>query len=264
MLRLRQMPPAPRYGIMTAIVLLLGFLYWIIIVRWLLNEPSPEASKIAWQIIVWGQFLLICLIAPIVAANTITKEKEQQTWESLIFTSLAPGEIIFGKLMARLSIIVGILLLFLPVELFCILHNIAVASDPNSTARLTMTEIGLSWLTRILCTLFFATLGLFLSWLLQRTLYAIMASYTLVVGIMTIATALFMLMLQQIFTDSDFWIKCPLMWVNPVSLMVVATNPTSAVSGVLFLLYGLIVYAVVTLAMLWRMVYGFRRFAFQK
>lgn len=122
MMRLRfRLPLRTRLIVLGAIALVLTYIYWKVI-AFLLKDPSPDTAKTFWQWMVGIQFLLICLITPSVAANAITQEKEQQTWDMLLFTRLTPSEIILGKLTARMALIVFLLVLFLPVNLFNWLH----------------------------------------------------------------------------------------------------------------------------------------------
>src|SRR5207244_484503 len=109
----------------------------------------------------------------------------------------------------------------------------------------------------------FATFGLYMSWLLKRTLYALMLSYTFVMGGLLLATAMITGALATLFTDPQFFERCPLMWINPAFMMGLAANPDSFPNARLFLIYGLLCYVVLSLLMLWRMIVGFRRFAYQ-
>lgn len=253
-LRLRQVPLASRIGLLIIGLILLGTIYYNVIFKWILSDTSSRSGYDAWCLIVGIQATLICLIAPVVAANAITQEKEQQTWEMLIFTRLLPGEIIMGKLMARTALIGLMLALFLPIELVCWI---------KSPTQISSTMMVLTYASMLVTAIFFATFGLYMSWLLSRTLYAIMAAYSFVVGGLLVGTSLFSAMLAQFLSD-DMMTKCPLMWVNPGMMMYEAVNPKDNSNTVLFLIYGLIVYVVLTLLILWRMTIGFRRFAYSQ
>ena len=256
-LRLRQTAQV-RIGILLAILFSVGTFYYFII-HFLLGETNPDVGATTWRVIMGLQYTLIVLITPAVTANAITLEKEQQTWDMLLYTNLTPGEIIFGKLIARLALLCLLLLLFLPISLFAWMHSAflgATGSDAVSFGQFVL-AYGVVFLSMV----FFSTAGMFLSFYLKRTLYSIMGAYTFVVGGLIIGTTLVTFILASLFTNEHVFEYCPLMWINPVMLMGQALNPTSFRNGTLYLIFGLLTYVVLSLLMLWRMIYGFRRFA---
>ncbi len=259
LLRARMRQPTPtRLGIGIAIVILLGWIYYEAVTT-LLSDPNPSSARSMWSVVMWVQFLLVGLIAPALTANAIAQEKEQQTWEMLLFTRLRADEIIFGKLFARMAVIVFLMLLALPISLFCVLH--ANINGSSSDAFITPGLFASTYVTTLLTGLFFATFGLFMSWMLNRTLYALITSYTFVIGGLTIFTALVTLILSYVVSDNDFFYRCPLIWLNPIQLFLEASSHTALgypQTG-LYLIFGLTGYAVLTALMLWRMIAGFRR-----
>jgi ABC-type transport system involved in multi-copper enzyme maturation permease subunit len=64
------------------------------------------------------QFLLIVLLAPILAAGALGYEKEQNTLLMLFHTELQSREIVTGKVLGRLAILAGLVLIGLPVLVF--------------------------------------------------------------------------------------------------------------------------------------------------
>ncbi len=258
-LRLRQSAQV-RTGILLAILFSVGAFYYFVI-KFLLSDTNPESGATTWRLIMGLQYALIILITPAVTANAITLEKEQQTWDMLLFTNLTPGEIIFGKLIARLAMLCLLLVLFLPLSLFTWLHSAFLGANGSDTVS--AGQFVLTYLVLFLSLVFFSTAGMFLSFYLKRTLYAIMGAYTFVVGGLIIGTTLVTFILASLFTNEHVFEYCPLMWINPVMLMGQALNPTSFPNGKLYLIFGLLSYVVLSLLMLWRMIYGFRRFAME-
>ena len=257
-LRLRQMPLAAKIGIGIVVFSALALFYGVL-GKALIDNPTPDAGHTAWGWCIALQYVLVCLIAPVVTANCITQEKEQQTWEMLIFTRLKPGEIILGKLVARLAIVFLVLALFLPMTIFCWVHSAEMDMLTAGTSRLA--EFVMSYAVIVISAIFFATFGLFMSWQLKKTLFAIMLSYTFVIGFLLIGTTLIYAALQSRFSDSSFLVKCPLMWINPVYLLYYAAAPDNSANSTPFVIYGLLCYIVGTLVLLWRMVLGFYHFS---
>jgi hypothetical protein len=85
-----------------------------------------------------------------------------------------------------------------------------------------------------------------------------MLSYTFVIGFLAIGTAIVTYVLAQ-FGDSNLWTSCPLMWLNPAMLIGFAFNPDSPQHSTMYMVFGLLMYVVLTVIMLWGMIVGFRR-----
>ena len=249
-LRLRQIPRTQRWIGGIAVALLAVWIYYYAF-KYILTDASPHTGGDTWVVCVIIQVVLTCLLGPIVAANSITQEKEQQTWDMLIFTRLKPVEIIFGKLVARVSVLLLMYALIAPIELICWV---------KSPSDVTVTKVLLCSALLVISAVFFATIGLYMSWLLNRTLFAIMSSYSIVVGGLLILTSIVTVMLSSLIS-SDEPNKNPIMWINPALMAWEAINPRDSAYNVAFLIFGLTVYAAVTGLMLWHMVVGFRRFA---
>jgi ABC-2 type transport system permease protein len=258
-LRLRQSAQV-RTGIFLAILFSMGTFYYFVL-RFLMGDNNADSGTTTWRWIIALQYALIILITPAVTANAITLEKEQQTWDMLLYTNLTPGEIIFGKLIARLALLCLLLVLFLPLSLFSWMHSVVLGASGSDAVS--AGQFALTYLVLFLSMLFFSTAGMFLSFYLKRTLYSIMGAYTFVVGGLIIGTTLVTFILATLFTNEHVFEYCPLMWINPVMLMGQALNPNSFPNGKLYLIFGLLSYVVLSLLMLWRMIYGFRRFAME-
>lgn len=253
-LKIRQMPMATVIGIASITLLLLGIIYYYVIVKWIFSDTSQSSGYDAWMLVVGIQAGIIFLIGPSIAANSITQEKEQQTWEMLIFTRLRPSEIIFGKLISRLSTFAIMLALFFPIEFF---------SWIKAPGHISGTMFFLTYLTMVVCAVFYASFGLFMSWMLKRTIYAIMCSYTFVVGGLIITTSLVSVLLSMIVTELPVE-KSPFIWINPIVMMYRAINPRETANSIQLLMFGLVIYVVLTAIVLWRMIDGFRRFAYDR
>src|ERR1051325_915621 len=112
--RMRSRQPWPiRAAIIGTVALFIAFCYYEALF-YMMRDHDRETMREWWQVGLWLQSILIWLLCPALAANAVTREKEQQTWEMLIFTLLSPAEILFGKLVARLVPILVILGAFFP------------------------------------------------------------------------------------------------------------------------------------------------------
>jgi ABC-type transport system involved in multi-copper enzyme maturation permease subunit len=118
-------------GVNVTLVAVLAALYvWILvaIVRYK-EDISPELLVL--------EAILLTLIVPGSMYSAISGEREKLTWDGLIMTSLSPGQIVVGKLLWRVAIILGIAAVFVPALLLChyaarLLGN-ASGSNPEYT-----------------------------------------------------------------------------------------------------------------------------------
>ncbi len=264
-LRLGQQSKRQRLGIGLIIVLLLGFVYFQTIMS-LQKAHDTSDGYALWGAVMGLQCAFILLITPIAAANAITKEREQRTWEMLVFTQLTPSEIILGKLAGRLVSTAIVVLLGLPISLIAMYY--ADLRGPGSADYISAGRFFGVYLAQFIMGLFFTTVGLNLSLVLKRTLNAVMASYSIIIGGLVIVTTIITGMLTGLLNGGgEFMSKCPLMWFNPVMLSGWLLTPDRGISSdsytSLYLLYGLIGYALLTALMIWRMIANFRHHAYE-
>ena len=207
---------------------------------------GSEDAKVYWQIGVSVHALLIWLLCPALASNAITQEKEQQTWEMLIFTQLRPAEILSGKLLSRLLPILGVLVAFFPYMLFCVARGGAQFGE-----FVLVYGIFAVWVT------FLTTCSLFMSWAFRKTATSIAMAY-MVVFVLVIGTAL----IDSTIASSASSFDSPILWVNPVRIIsaVFDRNDHNAF-GVLLL--SNIVFVAVTALLAWRMHARFRDFSIE-
>jgi len=261
-------PLPQRIGIGLVIAILLAFIYYETITS-LNRSHSPSDGYALWAGTMLVQSIFILLITPVAATNAITKEREQRTWEMLVFTRLTPAEIILGKLAGRMFSTFLVLIIGLPVALISTWY--ADLAHSVSSEYISLSRFCIVYLTQIIMGLFFTTFGLFMSLLVKRTLYAVMASYTFVIGVLLVATLFITVILSTLLGNYDFMTRCPLMWFNP-GMMITnmlsndswgTTAPQGSYSGTLYLAYGLVGYALLTGLMIWRMIACFRKYAYE-
>ncbi len=252
-MRLRSLASA-KAGVIVCVLFLVAWVHYEVIGNMLMSDAASRGRD-EWGYLVMGQATLLFLLTPIAAANAITQEKEQQTWEMLVFTRLTSGEIIFGKLLARLLPSFALILLGFPLTLFA--WNLS-RQNPSEYWTIHFGNFAACYAVLLVSTIFFTIIGLFLSWLVKRTLFAVMGAYVVVVGFLMIGTAMIAAafsMFMQNQHDIDWF---PLFWINPVYLMGQAMQP-AAPYGFLYMTFGLVVYAVLSGLMLWIMLRNFNR-----
>ena len=260
-MRMRQGRPV-RMALLTIAPLGVAYFYWLSISYLLRNQL--HSGRDVWMITVMIQFLLIGLLTPAATANAISQEREQQTWDMLLQTRLTPKQIIFGKLAARLAPSLAVILLGLPITTACLLiggreNAYGYYERPIDFGTFLLAPVGM-----LIIAAFFATFGLYMSMKYKRTLYALLATYGFLFGVLSVCTVMLTGMLQMFTRNNNrFMEEFPLMWINPFYIAgeIFGNNDARYVP---YVLIGLCVYAAATALLLTRMIFQFRRMAIER
>jgi ABC-type transport system involved in multi-copper enzyme maturation permease subunit len=122
------------------------------------------------------------LVGPVFSAGSVTSERERQTLELLLTTTITPWQILWGKLIAGLRVSsVLTLFLFWPVLLACLMVSFYWSN---------LAAVG-AYLSLILITcLFTAMIALFCSVLFRKTAHSLMITYLVIIALFTLPLAL--------------------------------------------------------------------------
>lgn len=211
--------------------------------RYLVVQGGANAGRDGWQAGIAIQTALVWLLCPALAANAISQEKEQQTWEMLVFTRLTPTEILTGKLAARLLPIGGLLVAFLPYMFFCFWQS-----------GLPLADAVLTYLCFVVWSLFLVTMSLFMSWTFRRTATAIAIAY-LVMFLLTIGTWLVEQTLSSGRSDT------PLTWLSPIRISAALINRAGDQNATGVLVFSLLTFFCTAVLMYGRMITRFRAYS---
>lgn len=80
-------------------------------------QALQELAPILTLVVVWFQFIILALIAPMLTSDAISEERRARTLSALLTTPLTASDIVFGKLSSRLVQIVILALISLPLLL---------------------------------------------------------------------------------------------------------------------------------------------------
>lgn len=135
-----------------------------------LGIVNPENIFMTYAFMVFAQFGLITLIAPALTAGAISGERERQTLDILLSTTLNHGSIILGKLFSSLSQIILLVISSVPVFSIIFLYG----------------GIGLSGLLQvflfyILLAITLGSIGIFFSTFIKKSTAANVLTYAVVV-----------------------------------------------------------------------------------
>lgn len=134
------------------------------------------------------QFILVAFTVPALAGNSVSGERERQTFDLLACTQLTPLGIVTGKLTSALSAVILLLVASLPLYGFVFLMG---GVSPGEL----FTLYGILLLTA----LFAGCWSLMFSALLKRSIASIVASYALTLFLTGGIFVLFMILAQVMF-----------------------------------------------------------------
>ena len=169
------------------------------------NQSNIFATYIFMVIV---QFCLIGLIAPALTAGTISGEREKQTLDILMSTTLRPISIITGKLFASLSHIILLVISSIPIFSVIFLYGIIGAK-----------ELLQVFIFYIIIAITLGSIGIFFSTFIRKSTAANVLSYALVI-FLAIGTLLITIFYVQLVIvknnptipyNKTFW----LMYCNP-------------------------------------------------
>ena len=87
---------------------------------------------------------LLTLIVPGSMYAAVSGERERMTWDGLIMTSLSPGQIVVGKLLWRVVLILGLAALFVPPLLLCHYATGLLGAERNMRDAYKLSELFLA------------------------------------------------------------------------------------------------------------------------
>lgn len=158
-------------------ILALGFIYVLT-----LNQTylffQPEESRALFSYLAIIQLVMLLFITPGLTAGVVSGERERQTLNILLTTTLSSFQIIVGKLLSSVAYLLLLLLASLPLFSFVFLFG-GVAPE----------EILLVFFMNLITVLTFGVIGIFFSTLLKRTIAAVISSYVLTL-FLTIGTVI--------------------------------------------------------------------------
>ncbi|WP_437673412.1 ABC transporter permease [Sorangium sp. So ce131] len=116
---IRELKQAARLG-RTPVILLVFVVLMTLLVSSLGGILSTDVSPATTGVILFQVFfslayLLVTLVGPAVAANSIASEREGRTWEAVLLTGIPPGEIARGKFLAAYTAISMYVVMLAPV-----------------------------------------------------------------------------------------------------------------------------------------------------
>lgn len=169
------------------------------------STVNPQFSIGAYTGIAVIQFILILFIVPALTSGAIAGERERQTLDLILCTSLRPRSIVIGKLLASMSH--AILLIIASIPMFSIVFLYGGIS---------VVEIAQLFGFYIVTAIMAGSIGIFFSTYVKRTIAATVLTYAL--GLLMCFGTLFIATIYiRIFYNYDYQGYLPLFYVNPLA-----------------------------------------------
>ena len=138
--------------------------------------PSAEFGPVFGKALFIGTVMLLfaifSFVAPAFGAGAIAGERERQTYDTLLLTSLRAGQIVWGKIGAIFVLMVLFIVLSFPIQ------SIAFIFGGVAIAELFIATLGL-----LVTVLAFSAIGLYISSLVRTTTIAVSISYGIIIPI---------------------------------------------------------------------------------
>lgn len=125
------------------------------------------------------QFVIIYFIIPGFTSNAITSEKEKQTFDLLVCTQLSPRNIVLGKLLAALTVVVLMIFASLPIYAFVFLLG-----------GVTFGEVLKLIIIYLLTTFIYGSIYIYLSSRFKRSQSTVIFSYGLALSFLVLSIIL--------------------------------------------------------------------------
>ena len=93
------------------------------------SSPPATIGSVLFQVFFSLAYLVVTLVGPAVAANSIASEREGKTWEAVLLTGLTPKNIARGKFMAAYTTIALYIVVLAPVGALSFLFGGVTAVD---------------------------------------------------------------------------------------------------------------------------------------
>lgn len=245
------------WGIGVLSVLLLMLLYAFSVSR--INTFANYESLL--DTVLMLEMVAVVASAPAAAANAVSREREQRTWDLLVITLLHPWEIILGKLIGRIIPLLAIVAIGLPLVVGCIV----------AIPRLWLSAL-LGTLCILVTLVFFATGSLTASCISRKTVTATVGAY-LFAGAWVLGTPILWAIVPLFAPHISSAEASFLLTVNPFAVLLETmdkygaypvsssepSDPLSAASPWVLL----IAYPVMTAGLVWLLLTTYRKWAFR-
>jgi ABC-type transport system involved in multi-copper enzyme maturation permease subunit len=209
-------------GIYNLVLTLITILFLKMIMRQ--GIMNAEQVFMTYAFMAAAQFGLISLIAPALTAGSISGEREKQTLDILLSTTLKHRSIILGKLFASLSHIMLLILSSIPIfSIIFLFGGIGVS------------ELLQTFLFYIVLAITLGSIGLFFSTFIKKSTAANVLSYAVIVflflGTLLITIFYIQIVVQPTLINKSYNQTFWLMYLNPAASFITLLINQFGVSG---------------------------------
>ncbi len=179
------------------------------------HDATVGVSKITFYVTMILLLVTVALFAPTISASGIAGERQRQTLELLLVTSLPTHSIVLGKLIIALTYIRTLVVATLPIILFYFVIG-----------GVSLIQLAIMTLILLITATAFTALGLYVSSLSKTITNAVMLSYGLFLPLVFIVPPLCMMVISLVFAFAN--VRHSLEYIVYGWALVISLNPLGA------------------------------------
>ncbi len=130
------------------------------------NSVSYRVLIVMYMVLVWLETVAICFLTPALTAGCVSIEKERQTMDVLLTTRMSTWQIVKGKYLSSIMLVIMLILSGLP-----IMSLVYIYGGINLGQMLLMMVVLIS------TTMYLASFGVFFSALVKNTIVSVILTY---------------------------------------------------------------------------------------
>jgi len=166
-------------------------------------NPQFSIGVYTWIAVI--QFILILFIVPALTSGAVAGERERQTLDLILCTTLRPRSIIIGKLLASMSHVILLIIASIPMFSIVFLYG-----------GISVIEIAQLFAFYIVTAIMTGSIGIFFSTHVKKTISATVLTYAL--GLfMCFGTIFIAVFYLRIFYNNNYQGYFPLLHINPLA-----------------------------------------------
>lgn len=187
---------------------------------------------VAYTVLIVMEFGLILFVIPAYTASAISGERERQTLEILLTTSMKPIQIIWGKLLSSISTV-----------LLLVISSVPVLSLVFSIGGVSVGDLMKYVLLVVVTAVYAGSFGLLFSVIFKKTTISTVCTYgmLLMLGAGTVVILLVIYLLLQQYYDTQYYAGLIQQYYRPdlgYGLCLLLVNPAITIAAMLFGQFG--------------------------
>lgn len=163
---------------------------------------------------------MVLFVVPVLTSGAIARESEKQTLEILLTTTLKPRQIVHGKLLASMSLL-----------LLMVISSLPIVSIVFSIGGIEFKDLLQLVFTVTITSFYIGSIGIYFSTLLRKTISATIVTYGVTL-LLSVGTIFILALIYQVTQADEVVVK------NGFELLILLLNPIITLLSMLSIQYG--------------------------